>query len=103
MNDETEALLLWSIGLTWLLFSLVVGIWSRRKGGSFIAGFIFSMLLSPLIAALIVAVRKPMKQTIENRELASGQVKKCPQCAELVRAEAKKCRFCGADLSQPVQ
>lgn len=76
----------WYTLYLWIMFSLIVGIWSRRKGGSFIAGFIFSLLLSPLIAALIVAVRKPITSTIEKRALTSGTMKRCPYCAELTHS-----------------
>lgn len=86
------------VSCLWLLFALVIGVWSRRKGGSFIAGFLFSLLLSPLIAGLILAVRKPNREVIEERELANGRMKKCPHCAELIRAEAKKCRFCHEEV-----
>lgn len=83
------------IFILWTLLSLVVGAFSRAKGHSFIAGFFFSMLLSPLIAGLIVAVRAPNTAKVEERSISGGEMRKCPACAELVKAEATKCRFCG--------
>jgi hypothetical protein len=32
--------------------------------------------------------------------IASGERRKCPECAELILTEARKCRFCGADVRE---
>ncbi len=83
----------------WVILSLVVGWFSRSRGHSFLAGTFFALILSPVIAALILLIRKPNKAVMEKRTLGGGDVKKCPMCAEYVKSEAVKCKHCGADLS----
>jgi hypothetical protein len=41
---------------------------------------------------------KPDVQAIEREKLASGDSRKCPFCAEIVKREAVVCRYCGRDL-----
>ena len=71
-----------------------------KKGHSFILWWFFGFAL--FIVALPAAILlKADPKIIEKREIQSGDSKKCPQCAELVKREAAKCRFCGSDFSQP--
>jgi hypothetical protein len=87
--------------LVWVILSVLVGVYATSRGHGFFASFCISLILSPLIAFLILLVRKPNTKAIEERAIADGGSRKCPQCAELIKAEAIVCRYCNARLDAP--
>jgi hypothetical protein len=68
------------------------------KGRSFFLWWIYGagLLIIALPHSLIM---KATDKTIEEEALADGSGKKCPYCAEVVKSEAKVCRFCQHKLS----
>ena len=44
---------------------------------------------------VVTAPTTPNRAEDERLMLGSGEYRKCPECAEIIRSEAKKCRFCG--------
>ena len=82
----------------WLGFCILVGKWNESRGNSFWYSFWLSFCCSPLLGALNVLLTKPDKKAAEENILSSGEMKKCPSCAELIKVEAKKCRYCGEEF-----
>lgn len=86
----------------WLMFSALVGVFASKRGRSGFGWFLIALILSPLIAAILLALIPPNIAHIESRELRTGTSRKCPFCAELVRAEARVCKHCGRDLESGI-
>jgi hypothetical protein len=85
------------IFLVAFFLGLIPAIIAKNKGENFILWWIFGTLLFiiALPAALLI---KPDDAGIEQEKLQSGEMKKCPYCAELIKSEAKVCRYCGKEL-----
>ena len=55
-----------------------------------------------IVALPHALLMKKDDKSLEQEQLQSG-MKKCPHCAELVRAEAAVCRFCTREFSVNAQ
>lgn len=84
--------------ILWICFSILVGVVDRNRGHGFWLGLVRSLVLSPLIGVAIAYGTRPNLVAMDKLALKNGQLKKCPDCAELVRSEARICRFCTHEL-----
>lgn len=79
----------------WLAFGVITAVVAFNKGRSVVGWFVIGALFGPfgLLASVFVSTEV---KALEERKVGSGELKKCPDCAELVKAEAKVCKHCGA-------
>ncbi len=88
-----------------ILFAVILGLIPARiaqvKGRDFISWWIYGSLLF-LVALIHSLVLKADSRILEAEQLRDGG-RRCPHCAEIIKAEARVCRFCGRDLPQVIQ
>lgn len=80
--------------VAWFVFSGLAAWIAESKGHGAGRVFLLSVLLSPLvgmIVALVLPRKRPDDPTPESHV-------RCPDCRELVRCDARKCKHCGSAL-----
>jgi hypothetical protein len=86
-----------TIGVAWVGLALTTAAIYKAKGRRFFTGLVWGALCAAF--AVIYAVAMPVdSESLGKEAQARGTVKECPACAELVRAAANVCRYCGQEF-----
>lgn len=86
--------------IIWLALCIAAGALASQKGRSGFGLFALALFASPPVGLIVAAALEPDEAFMEKQKLDKGGHRQCPQCAEVVKAEANVCRYCHHDLPE---
>ncbi len=88
-----------SLLLFWVLLSIAIAVWASKKGRSAGGWLVLSLLVSPLLAGTFLAIADDKTAEAEEKRYRHLTHVRCPDCRELIRKDARKCKHCGTALA----
>ncbi|MBN8843282.1 MAG: hypothetical protein J0H88_08535 [Sphingomonadales bacterium] len=83
--------------VVWLICGLIAAGVASSNGGSGLLGFFAGLFLGPVGVIIAMFIRGPSQKIAH--QVAAGQLKRCPRCAEGVQSAAQVCRYCGHEFA----
>jgi hypothetical protein len=86
----------------WIGVSYMIGKYAERRGHSFALAFLASVLLSPLLTFLVIALIPSGELVSGSQTITGGMLRECPYCAEPVKIQAVNCPHCCKNIPQVI-
>lgn len=91
--------------IAWVFASFIVALLAIKNGRSGFAYFLLSVILSPLLTGLLVLVIGKSGNVAQGHAPGTApsapglNETRCPDCREVIRSDARKCKHCGTALT----
>lgn len=85
--------------LVWGGMAVAVGVVAAARNRSGFGWLVLSLMFSPVLAGLVLALLG--RGDADRQAVTADTHRHCPDCREVVRRDARKCKHCGSVITTP--